>query len=350
MADKTGIEWTDATWNPVVGCSVVSPGCTNCYAMSMAARIERMGSGKPSHYDGTTQASKAGPVWTGKVALAPEHILTQPLHWKKPRKIFVNSMGDLFHEDVPDEWIDRVFAVMALAPQHTFQVLTKRSARMRRYCTEGFGRLADKIIQFRRERGDTDMVLIPLPHVRPGHHWWPLPNVWFGVSAEDQRRLDERVPDLLDTPAAVRWVSAEPLLGPLDLRARPRSDMCIRCGEGHGGRHDHPDGYRTRGLDWIVLGGESGLSARPMNPAWARSARDQCEIAGVAFFFKQWGEWGPHSAAPSPTPDDWGMRYDIQHFESLAGNGENDVYRLGKARAGRLLDGIEHNAMPEAWK
>ena len=131
MADKTGIEWTDATWNPIVGCSVVSPGCTHCYAMSMAARIEKMTPG--SHYAGLTDASKAGPVWNGRLALAPDHILTQPLRWQKPRRIFVNSMGDLFHEDVPDDWIDRVFAVMALAPQHTFQVLTKRAERMRNY-------------------------------------------------------------------------------------------------------------------------------------------------------------------------------------------------------------------------
>ena len=134
MADKSKIEWTEATWNPIVGCSVVSPGCTNCYAMKMAARIEAMAIGQttkngspglaPTHYAGTTQSSKAGPVWTGKVALAPDHILTQPLRWKRPRTIFVNSMGDLFHEDVPDEWIDRVFAIIALCPQHTFQVLT----------------------------------------------------------------------------------------------------------------------------------------------------------------------------------------------------------------------------------
>jgi hypothetical protein len=148
MADKSAIEWTDATWNPVVGCSIVSPGCTNCYAMKMAARIEKMASSPmaahvnvQTHYAGTTQRSKAGAVWTGKVARAPEHILTQPLKWKRPRKIFVNSMGDLFHESIPDEWIDRVFAVMALAPQHTFQVLTKRAERMRSYL-RGRSRLA----------------------------------------------------------------------------------------------------------------------------------------------------------------------------------------------------------------
>ena len=134
MADNTGIEWTDATWNPVVGCSIVSPGCTNCYAMQMAARIEKM---QPeSHYAGTTKRVNGNAVWTGKVALAPDHILTAPLRWKKPRRIFVNPMGDLFHESIPDAWIDRVFAVMALAPQHRFQLLTKRAKRMREYCSD----------------------------------------------------------------------------------------------------------------------------------------------------------------------------------------------------------------------
>lgn len=242
MGDKTGIEWTDSTWNPIVGCSIVSPGCTNCYAMAQAARIVAM---QPtSHYAGTTQPSKAGAVWTSKVALAPDHILTAPLRWKRARRIFVNSMGDLFHEAVPDDWIDKVFAIMARCPQHQFQVLTKRSKRMREYATIA-----------------SDM----------GQHWlalrevdeiWPLPNVWLGVSAEDQARADERIPDLLATPAAVRFVSAEPLLGPIDFS-------------------------RFGPVDQIIVGGESGTGFRPMQIEWAEDIMRQCREAGTAFFFKQ---------------------------------------------------------------
>jgi protein gp37 len=178
MGDNTGIEWTDATWQPITGCSVVSPGCTNCYAMRLAGtRLQH----HPSRA-GLTTMSKAGPVWNGQVRLN-EQWLTQPIAWKRPRRIFVCAHGDLFHESIPDEWIDRVFAVVALCPQHTFQVLTKRNKRMRDYCSN--------------------------------HR--VLPNVWLGVSCEDQQRVNERIPDLLDTPAAVRWVSAEPLLGPIDF-------------------------------------------------------------------------------------------------------------------------------------
>src|SRR5690606_2865902 len=238
MGDRSAIEWTEATWNPIVGCSVVSPGCTNCYAMKMPARIERMaaGAGKWTHYHGTTHARKASAVWTGRLTLAPDEILTAPLRWKRPRRVFVNSMSDLFHEAVPDEWIDRVFAVMALAPQHTFQALTKRSGRMREYMNgiqskipflgrmplerihleaaahmEGDGGFMDVL----KDRGNVYSLYPDAP--------WPLPNVWLGVSTEDQRRADERVPDLLATPAAVRFVSAEPLLGPIDFsRIEPR--------------------------------------------------------------------------------------------------------------------------------
>jgi protein gp37 len=149
MSDKTGIAWTDATWNPVVGCSVLSLGCTNCYAMAMAERIIRCseGAGRSTHYEGTVKTSKAGPVWTGTAALAPDSTLIQPLRWRRGRRIFVNSMGDLFHEAVPDEWIDRVFAVMALVPHHTFQVLTKRSARMREYLAALSAEPAERLAQ-----------------------------------------------------------------------------------------------------------------------------------------------------------------------------------------------------------
>lgn len=350
MADRTAIQWTDATWNPIIGCSVVSPGCTNCYAMKMAARIEAMQPG--SHYAGTTLPGAA--VWSGKVALAPTHILTLPLRWRRPRRIFVNSMGDLFHEAVPDAWIDRVFAVMALCPQHTFQVLTKRSARMRAYaCDVETPRRIAKIILF-ESRGwgvKGEQVLAPLGNLQreddPSYVRWPLPNVWLGVSAEDQRRADERIPDLLATPAAIRFASCEPLLGLIDFDVAWHGESaldaecwgdCAWCDKGypplHNCQHGRGDWERGRsGLDLVIAGGESGPHARPMHPDWARALRDACATTGVPFFFKQWGEWISVSDGAGPGP----------HFHFDDGD---TVRRVGKARAGRLLDGIEHNALP----
>ncbi|MDF2621439.1 MAG: hypothetical protein K0S00_4098 [Xanthobacteraceae bacterium] len=416
MGDRSAIEWTDATWNPIVGCSVVSPGCTNCYAMRQAARIERMQPG--SHYAGTVQPSKAGPVWTGKVALAPEHILTQPLRWRRPRRIFVNSMGDLFHESVPDEWIDRVFAVMALTPQHTYQVLTKRSARMRAYLAAADTPERAFSAAMRQVPVTRDISAVEkfAPGERPSSYFpWPLPGVWLGVSTEDQRRADERVPDLLATPAAIRFVSAEPLLGPLDLtrvgnlssiraafpevvareeRKRPRSGDGSVSGfqiEAVGSAQssieffqtpDHMGGFsaasprRFPRLDLVIAGGESGPNARPMHPDWARSLRDQCAAAGVAFFFKQWGEWlpgqnevypgfkdgrrvahwqdggwGPRAASrPDANYVTWAPDGTMHRGERKAGNYFEVAawaQRIGKKAAGRLLDGVEHNAMPE---
>ena len=300
------IEWTEKTWNPIVGCSVVSPGCTNCYAMKMAARLEAMrgdclddngyavrGKHPLAHYTGTTKRTKAGPVWTGKVALASDHIITAPLRWKKPRRIFVNSMGDLFHESVPDEWINRVFSLMVQAEQHTFMVLTKRSARMRKYMT------TTTTVPVVTRSGRV---------VHPGG--WPLSNVWMGVTAEDQQRANERIPDLLATPAAVRFVSIEPMLGAIDLEypASLFPDGPRGCCSGHdcgctGRPIDPPLIY---GVDWVICGGESGPNARTMRSSWVRGLRDQCAAAGVPFFFKQW-----------------------------------------EKRSGRLLDGVEHNGMPQ---
>ena len=361
MADRTGIEWTDSTWNPIVGCSVVSPGCTNCYAMKMAARIEAMQPG--SHYAGTTHASKAGAVWTGKLALAPDSILTQPLRWRRPRRIFVNSMGDLFHEDVPDAWIDRVFAVMALTPQHTYQVLTKRSARMREYfaaltCQGGFRPYIRRPGWTAKDPRDGDAVLL-----LPEGQSWPLPNVWLGVSIDDQRRADERVPDLLATPAAIRFVSAEPLLGLIrfsGVSEDGKRQWNWLTGETGVMYPDGPDFEYGPRIDLAIVGGESGPNARPMHPDWARSLRDQCAAAGTAFFFKQWGEWAPRgwkadggTHAMRHTAPDWGCFQEIQsHPDSIervepAPDGWQAFAHVGKRAAGRLLDGVEHNAMPE---
>ena len=251
MADKTGIEWTDATWNPVTGCAKVSAGCKHCYAERNWGRLQHL----PAY---------AGRAFTD-VATHADRLL-QPLSWKRPRRIFVNSMSDLFHQDIHDDFIGMVFRTMARAPQHTFQVLTKRAERMQRLLTHP---------KMRGFVGDAP---------------WPLPNVWIGVSVEDQATADKRIPLLLDTPAAVRWISAEPLLGPMSLT---KEYLSMKCGGAYPFR-SLGDEHRTKLidlLDWVVVGGESGPKARPMHPAWARSLRDQCAAAAVPFLFKQWGEW-----------------------------------------------------------
>lgn len=282
MADKTGIEWTDATWNPVTGCTEVSPGCDHCYAKTFAERWR----GTPGHY-----------FENGfDIQLRPDK-LYQPMRWKKPRRIFVNSMSDLFHDAVPDDYIARVFTVMALARQHTYQILTKRHARMRSL-------LSNPEFVWPRVWGPIAPDLPDLPY-----RTWPLPNVWLGVSAENQKWAETRIPALLDTPAAVRWISAEPLLGPIDIFARSSID-------------------RDPGLDWVVVGGESGRGARPMQPAWARSIRDECQSAGIPFLFKQWGEYG------------------IQGWRVGQRNGP--MVRMGKKNAGRELDGRTWDQYPES--
>ncbi len=337
MADHTHIEWTDATWNPVTGCSVVSPGCTNCYAMKLAGtRLKH----HPSRA-GLTVDTKAGPVWNGMVRLN-EQWLDQPLRWKRPRMIFVCAHGDLFHEDVPDEWIDRIFAVMAEAHWHTFQVLTKRSARARAYLSTWATRERIGEAQHHEHGDNCAYTNVACDAI------WPLNNVWLGVSAEDQQRADDRVPDLLETPAAVRFVSAEPLLGPIELRDIHDGVDCL--------------GRRTGArLDWVIVGGESGRRARPTHPDWVRNIRDACAAAGTAFFFKQWGTWSAFYDRDRDDPDwrsvptvDGQMGSGATRFLNLAGgcgfHGEKlvAVRNVGKNLAGRLLDGVEHSAMPKA--
>lgn len=374
MSDRTAIEWAanadgspGATWNPIVGCSVLTPGCTNCYAMREAARNERQiaATGGVSPYAGLTQTSKAGPVWTGEVRLI-EHALRKPLGWKKPRTIFVNSMGDLFHEQSRFEWLDQVFAIMALCPQHTFIVLTKRSDRMRLYITDAtLERLADAVPSgawqvskheaVARITGNPPAAAELCRAARPA---WPLPNVWLGVSTEDQRRADERIPDLLQTPAAVRLISAEPLLGAIDLRGIGRAielgkERCLDALRGElctgkpaldKGMHREPWSAQ---LDWVIAGGESGEGARPMHPDWARQLRNQCQAAQVPFFFKQWGAWAPRGC----TPGLW-ITADGELFGPCASSDARidaqclGVSRVGKATAGRMIDGRTHDDRP----
>lgn len=328
MADNTPIEWTDATWNPITGCSVHSAGCTNCYAMKLAGTRLRHHRSRI----GLTAETKAGPVWTGEVRFN-ERWLTEPLRWQRPRRIFVVAHGDLFHEAVRDAWIDRVFAVMALCPQHQFQVLTKRADRMRAWFerfqnADWLGNMLDlmdatgQAAGFGRGSGTFST--------------WPLPNVWLGVSVEDQRAADERIPDLLATPAAKRWISAEPLLGPVHIAEYLPNPLW----------NDIPS-WKQPELDWIVAGGESGPGARPMHPDWARSLRDQCAVAGVPFLFKQWGAWAPYDSER----DDYGRRDPSHAGRHVLNDGErpgpeNLVIPLGKKAAGRLLDGVEYNGMP----
>lgn len=331
MNDKTRIEWTDATWNPVTGCTKVSEGCDHCYAETIAHRF----AGTPAYPNGFD------------VTLRPER-LDQPLRWQRPRRIFVNSMSDLFHSDVPDEFIARVFAVMALAPQHTLQVLTKRPGRMRSLLSSRS--FEDWVEAFVREEYSERWA-------PDGYEYrWPLDNVWLGTSVESQKWADVRIPQLLGTPAAVRFLSCEPLLGPVDLAVwtRPHADDCNDDGVPWCTCDRDRDGY----LDWVIVGGESGPHARPMHPDWARSLRDQCVAAGVAFHFKQWGEWVPESAllhrdeAPAAFLDPTGtlrpLANGIPESAPRARGQAMTIRRVGKKIAGRELDGRTWDEYPGA--
>lgn len=296
MGNKTGIEWTDATWNPIRGCSRVSEGCRNCYAERTAGRFS--GGGQP--YEGLAQFVGKEARWTGEIKFMEDR-LEDPLRWKRPRRIFVNSMSDLFHEKVTVDQLCAICDVMGRAKQHTFQVLTKRPERM-------FGFLSD---------------LLAFGPEPPAHIWW-------GVSVEDQKTADERIPLLLQTPAAVRWVSYEPALGPVDFGKWIPTRCCNGVDCGCMGLPIIPPPY----IDWLVAGGESGQHARLMHPDWARSARDQCVAAGVPLFFKQWGEHLP------PMTD--GALID-GHQEL---NASHDFVRVGKKAAGRTLDGRTWDEYP----
>jgi protein gp37 len=307
MGSDTKIAWTDATWNPIRGCSVVSEGCKNCYAMGVAARFN--GEGQP--YEGLAFKSKDGhPHWTGKIMLVEKH-LYDPLRWQKPKMVFVNSMSDVFHPDVPFEYIDLIFGVMALAQKHTFQVLTKRPERMAEYMNfhDRFAKHPprDLVDRIGRAMNVIEEKPIDTPRMVPGWGENPLgclPNVWMGTSVELQKWADERIPHLLRVPAVVRFLSCEPLLGPLNLeewigemdcaacRVRFAGDPCPSCGR-EDGDGEGIVGFAENAVDaypdthWVIVGGESGPYFRPMNKEWARSLRDQCQAAGVAFFYKQ---------------------------------------------------------------
>ncbi len=292
MGDKTGIEWTDATWNPVRGCRRVSEGCRNCYAERTAIRM----SGPGQAYEGLVRSTPNGPRWTGVARLAPE-MLAQPLRWRKPQRVFVNSMSDLFHEGLSNEDIAAVFGVMAAAPQHTFQCLTKRPGRMLDWLGWIAERFAEAQVNGIARSGAMRGVFRWAAEQRAhsiSHRMviqgdvWPLPNVWLGVSVEDQATADERIPILLETPAAVRFISYEPALGPVEFRPWLGECTCmVQEQEGAGMHAGRCRATRPR-VDWVIGGSESGPGARPAELDWFRAARDACAAAGVAFFFKQW--------------------------------------------------------------
>lgn len=283
MSARTKIEWTDTTWNVVVGCSKVSEGCRSCYAIRDAWRLAHnpklgiVGGDESVPHELLNPyrilVEKVGGKinWTGDLHFFEER-LNLPTHLRRASKIFINSLSDLFHERLSFERVDQVFHVAARNDRHDFQVLTKRSERMKNYSKRMAGLAIGEI-----ESESHPEIQFPKT--------WPLPNVWLGVTVENEETAAERIPALIDTPAAVRWISYEPALGPINWKRW------------------------LKGIDWVVCGGESGPGARPMQPEWARAARDACEEAGVPYFFKQWG---------------------------------------GKKKAGRVLDGRTHNDFPKS--
>lgn len=349
MATNSSIEWTEATWNPTAGCSIVSPGCQNCYAMRAAYRLEMMGQEK---YSGTTKVQGGRHVWNGTLNTDAAS-LDIPLKWKKPKRIFVNSMSDLFHAAVPDEFIDKVFAVMALCPQHTFQVLTKRPERMQKYVASrgsvmnmhwlvGPGISTHDEVEAwckkngvtRKERERRRSIASYYPgkeHSGKGEcnrPPWPLPNVWLGTSVEDQTRADERIPWLLKTPAAVRFLSCEPLLS--DVILHKYLAQC-RCGHGHGftacpntggvAKTCHRCDCRQLQplLNWVIVGGESGPRARQFDVGWARSIITQCNGVGVACFVKQLGDKPVYRSKP-PFDGPQQMMYNGERLSKKGGD------------------------------
>ncbi len=351
MSDTTGIEWCNSTWNPVRGCSRMSAGCRHCYAERVAARF--CGPGQP--YAGLAKRKlvviqddtvrdvprhRLEPGWTGEVRMVPEH-LADPLRWRRPRRIFVNSMSDLFHEKLSDEQIALVFGVMALAAQHTYQVLTKRAKRMRQWCSRWTLEMClDVLAHYALPSGER----IQGPGVwnRPARKDWfdvenfPAPWIWLGVSVENQDAADERIPELLQTPAAVRFLSCEPLLGPIELHhLRAGFGGDVRLPEAHYSalqRH-HDDNYYESDtvIDWVIAGCESGQGARPCDIAWLRALRDQCRCAGVPFFLKQAGDW----------------RVPLAERQGIMTAGVGSKAKSGGIIALPYLDGEQHAAFPE---
>ena len=365
MAETSLISWTDSTWNIINGCSIVSPGCKNCYAMRWGWRIAHHPNPKVREIRaGLTRKTKSGRiVWTGDVRMHTPW-LHDPIRWRKPRNVFVCAHGDLFHEHVPVEWIQSVFGIMAVANWHKYQCLTKRPDRMQELLSSDWfwdkvRNYAVKHSCFKRTGSWSDSEA----------EWRapnPLPQVCLGTSIEDQKRADERIPFLMNTPAAVRFISAEPLLAPVDITPWT---ACGSCGDNRHMTID-PDWscgeLHKNSLDWVIVGGESGPGSRPMHPDWAREIRDACADASIPFHFKQWGNWFPKQS-PVDHLDKRGIiiRRDGKcHLRDLNDETATRAFdtdalirelrrpdtahmvEIGKKKAGRLLDGVEHNGMP----
>lgn len=336
----TKIEWCcrpgtiPETWNPTTGCNKVSQGCKNCYAEIMHRRLQAMGQKKYSK-----------PFLNGAQEHNDYQLLTMPLRWKKPRTVFVNSMSDLFHYNISFNFIDKVFAVMALAVDHTFIILTKRPHLMLKYFSVGKEALIERWANATYKVGteepigisyddDPDYASCWINNAIPQR--WPLPNVWLGVSVEDQTAADQRIPLLIQTPATVRFLSCEPLLDGINFHK-----VIIPTVLGN------MKGPALYGIDWVIAGGESGHNARPMNPHWVRSIRDQCKAVYVPFFFKQWGEYVPFQNGVNNTlycaaGDTFG-NYPVSHKQ------DDVIYaKPGKHKAGRKLDGQEYNEFPHS--
>lgn len=352
MADKTKIEYCDATWNAIKGCSHISAGCENCWAERMAVRFSKPGEA----FEHLTIDGQ----WAGRSKLYKKD-LYKPIHWRRPRRIAVCFMGDLFYEDVSFKSIAKVFAVMAYAKQHTFMVLTKRPGRMLEFLEWAGSRVCPVLSLYDYIEDDVD---IETENVTP----WPIPNVWLGVSVENQLEAKYRIPALLRCPAVLRYVSLEPLLGSVNLRhldadAAGDKEWCqVDALTGHQTDMGRPCPDIPAKLDWVICGGESGEGARPMHPTWAQSIRDQCEATNTPLFFKQWGAWIADSQYKHIVEARGFYGSDIAkaHFQSLDVNGQtsnfdpgpkyfNDsqcMYLLGKQKTGRVLDGKTYDQIP----
>lgn len=365
---STKIEWCDRAWNPISGCQPTSSGCLNCYAKRMAPRLAgRYGYPADDPFRPTMHPDK----------------LPNPLHWKKPAIVFVNSMGDLFHKDIPDEFIAAVFGVMAASPQHFFIVLTKRPERMRawfkwvgNHCSDNAHAdpAGEVLSKYAARVVNEEFALKLCDGYPPGYNWWPLPNLALGVSVEDQKTADERIPLLLQTPAACRMLSYEPALGPIDI-VRPIGDKFMRdMGLEPVGTHA-VSMSGEHGLHWVVSAGESGTAKgiRPAHPEWFRNVRVQCAAAGVPYFFKGFGAWGVYSEHVEGTRKRAGIAHDHGNTGGtrriridLDGNdrtdenlnefrlptGWVDLYKVGKKKSGAMLDGVEikqYPAIMEPW-
>lgn len=301
MSDNSKIAWTDATWSPIVGCSKISTGCNHCYAEVMARRLAGMPQQSPK-YSTVIHEGK----WSG-IVFMDFSALEKPLSWKKPRMIFVCSMGDLFHESVLFNWILEIMYVINKCPQHTFQILTKRPDRMHEFFTDWIPN------PFSLQDGD-------------------LPNLHLGVTAENQEQADKRIPVLLDIPAAKRFVSIEPMLGPIDIGSKNSLRWSNKP--------------LIEQLDQVIVGGETGHSARPMHPAWVTNIRDQCIGANVPFFFKSWGEWKSINQKNAMEDNEAVLGFNGETYIMTFDPQAVIVRRIGKKKAGHLIEGKEWKGMP----